>query len=108
TIVALTKSRRVVEFVGTFDNWSAETIVNGVAGSSPPAGHATLPALVGDPVVIAKDAVTVVLLASPSGRLVELSSLSIADPWSSYDLTSLARVARGGAGGGGAVAPHTP
>jgi len=99
TIAALTKSRRVVEFVGTFDNWSAETIVSGVAGASPPAGHATLPALVGTPLVVARGAVTDVVLASATGRLVELSSLSIADPWSSYDLTSLARVVRGGSTG---------
>ena len=39
--------------------------------------------------------VTDVVVQSTTGRLVELSSLGVADPWSSYDLTSLAGVAAG-------------
>jgi hypothetical protein len=99
----MTRNRRVDEFVGTFDNWTAETIVGGVAGSSPPAGHATLPSLAGDPVVVARGTVTDVVVESTKGRLVELSSLGVADPWSSYDLTSLAGLARGAATGATAL-----
>ena len=99
TIAVTTRNRRVDEFVGTFDNWTAETIVGGAAGTSPPAGHATLPSLTGDPVVVASGTVTDVVLESTTGRLVELSSLGVADPWASYDLTSLAGVARGAATG---------
>jgi hypothetical protein len=99
TVAVTTRNRRVDEFVGTFDNWTAETIVGGAAGSSPPAGHATLPSLTGDPVVVAKGTVTDVVVESTRGRLVELSSLGVADPWSSYDLTSLGGISRGAASG---------
>jgi hypothetical protein len=99
TIAVVTRGRRVDEFVGTFDNWTADTIVAGAAGSSPPAGHATLPSLQGDPVVVARGPVTDVVVESATGRIVELSSLGVADPWAAYDLTTLARVPRGATSG---------
>ena len=103
TVAAVTKNHHVDEFVGTFNNWSAETIIGGAAGSSPPAGHATLPSLAGEPVVESRGNVTVVVVESTAGRLVELSSLGVADPWASYDLTSLARTS--GAATGAAALP---
>ena len=99
TVVVTTRSHHVDEFVGVLDNWTAETLVGGGAGSSPPAGHATLPSLTGEPVVVTRGTVTEVVVESTTGRLVELSSLGVADPWSSYDLTTLARVAAGAASG---------
>lgn len=107
TVAVATRNRRIDEFVGTFDNWTAEAIVAGAAGSSPPAGHATLPSFEGDPVVVATDTATDVVVQSTSGRLVELSSLGVADPWSAYDLTTLGRLPHGGSTGAVAVPGRT-
>ena len=92
TVAVTTRNRRVDEFVGTFDDWTAETIVGGAAGTSAPAGHATLPSLDGRPRRRRQRHGDRRRAASRRrAALVELSSLGVADPWSSYDLTTLAR-----------------
>jgi hypothetical protein len=102
TVMAVTADHRVDEFVGTFDSWSAVTVTGGATGSSPPAGHATLPGLTGEPVVFADGATAAVVLETEGGRLVELRTPGVETPWSSFDLTSLARV-RGGTTGATAL-----
>jgi hypothetical protein len=103
-VAALTAAHRLDVFVGAPGNWSASAIVADAAGTSRPANDASLPGLVGTPSIAVRGAELVVLAATARGRLIELASLAIAAPWSSYDLTSLADT-RGGGTAGIAILP---
>jgi hypothetical protein len=104
TVTAVTRDHHLDEFVGVPDNWTAETIVGGAGGTSVPAGHATMPSLAGPSVLVARGAVAVAVLTSTSGRLLELRTPGVTEPWAAYDLTVLARL-RPGATSGVAALP---
>jgi len=107
-VVAVTRSHRVVEFEGVFENWTAEPITAGVGGVSPPAGHATVPAFAGTPVVRTLRDATSIVVTTTRGRLVELRTPGVADPWAAYDLTLLARLGPGVVAGAAALPGRGP
>ena len=63
-----------------------------------------MPSLAGPSVLVARGAVAVAVLTSTSGRLLELRTPGVTEPWAAYDLTVLARL-RPGATSGVAALP---
>lgn len=92
-VVAPDAAGQLVLYVGTLGNWSATVLAPGPAGTSAPAGTHSLPALGGVPSLRAGAAVTFIVGLSRAHRLVEVTSQAVADPYASYDLSSLARFA---------------
>lgn len=95
TIAAVTSGHRLDVLSGTFDVWSGQTIAQGASGASAPAGAAKLPAVTGTPVLAVSGTSTQVFCATTRAALVEFDSFGVADPWSTFDLTRLARAPSG-------------
>jgi hypothetical protein len=91
-VVAVTDAdHNVVYYVGTLGNWSAQVLDSGPDGTSAPAGE-RLPPFIGQITLSVQGSTTEIFCASSSRRLYELTSFGVADPWSSYDLTTLTHV----------------
>jgi hypothetical protein len=106
TVVAASRGGVLVVYVGALGNWSGTVLTLGAEGTSAPAGDRAVPRFTGPASVLVAGAATDVLCTSRTGRLIELSSLGVSEPWSSYDLTTLAHLHA--ATQGAAVLPGVP
>ncbi len=88
-VVAMDASGQLVAYVGTLGNWSATVLSTGPAGTSAPAGEHGLAALSGVPSLLTSGSDLVVAATSRGGRLYEVTSQGVTDPYAAYDLTSL-------------------
>jgi hypothetical protein len=105
TVVVQTRGGLVV-YVGTLGNWSASTLTASAEGTSVPSDLRALPALPGSAAMLLDGSLTEVVCSSGGGRLIELTSLGVSEPWAAFDLTALARL--GGPTAGVAVLPGAP